>query len=104
SYSVAGEANLSGSLERNAELQVRLDKPSYAGGETMSVSIRAPYIGSGLITVEREKVFQYQWFKTSTTSTVQKVHLPADFEGNGYVSVQFVRDPSSDEIFLSPLS
>jgi hypothetical protein len=30
--------------------------------------------------------------------------LPADFEGNGYVTVQFVRDAASDELFMSPLS
>jgi uncharacterized protein YfaS (alpha-2-macroglobulin family) len=104
SYSVAGQANLSRSLERNAELQVQLDKPAYGPGSTIAVSIRAPYIGAGLITVERERVFSYQWFKTTTTSSVQHVTLPDNFEGNGYVSVQFLRDPSSDELFLSPLS
>ncbi|MBZ5727694.1 MAG: alpha-2-macroglobulin [Acidobacteriia bacterium] len=104
SYSVAGEANLSKSLDRDAELQVQLDKPSYAGGDTIEVSIRGPYIGAGLITIERDRVFQHRWFKTSTTNSVQRIQLPRDFEGNGYVSVQFVRDPSSDEIFLSPLS
>ena len=104
SYSVAGEANLSKSLDRDAELQVQLDKPAYAGGDTIEVSIRAPYVGAGLITIERDRVLQYRWFKTSTTSSVQRIQLPADFEGNGYVTVQFVRDPSSDEIFLSPLS
>ncbi len=103
-YSVAGEANLAAAMDKNAELQVRLDKPGYAGGDTISVSIRAPYVGAGLITIERDHVFQSQWFKTSTTSTVQKIQLPKDFEGNGYVCVQFVRDPSSDEIFVSPLS
>jgi hypothetical protein len=104
SYSVAGEANLSRSLDRNAELQVQLDKSSYLGGDTIEVSIRAPYVGAGLITIERDRVYQHQWFKTSTTSSVQRIQLPKDFEGNGYVSVQFVRDPASDEIFLSPLS
>ena len=104
SYSVAGQANLSRSLERNAELQVQLDKPSYNGGDTIEVSVRAPYIGAGLITVERERVYHYQWFKTTTTSSVQRIRLPQDFEGNGYVSVQFLRDPSSDELFMSPLS
>ncbi len=103
-YSVAGEANVSKSLDRNAELQVQLDRSAYAGGDTIQVSIRAPYAGSGLITVERDRVFQYRWFKTTTTSSVQRIQLPADFEGNGYVTVQFVRDPSSDEIFMSPLS
>jgi alpha-2-macroglobulin len=104
SYSVAGQANLSRSLDRNAELQIQLDKSAYAGGDTIEVSIRAPYVGAGLITIERERVFMSQWFKTTTTSSVQRIRLPEDFEGNGYVSVQFVRDPSSDELFMSPLS
>ena len=42
SYTVAGQANLSRSLERNTELQVQLDKPIYSGGGTIDVSIRAP--------------------------------------------------------------
>src|SRR5262249_2950134 len=79
-------------------------KDSYGAGDTINVSIRAPYTGSGLITVERDRVFLHQWFHTNTTSTVQRVTLPSDFEGNGYVSVQFLRDPASDEIFMSPLS
>jgi len=104
SYSVAGQANLSRSLERNAELQVQLDKASYSAGDTIEVSIRAPYVGAGLITIERDRVYRHQWFKTATTSSVQKIKVPDDFEGNGYVSVQFLRDPASDELFLSPLS
>jgi uncharacterized protein YfaS (alpha-2-macroglobulin family) len=103
-YTVAGDANLSRSLERNAELQIQLDKPAYAGGDTISLSIRAPYAGAGLITIERERVFHHQWFKTTTTGSVQRVTLPRGFEGNGYVTVQFLRDPASDEIFMSPLS
>ena len=103
-YSVAGLGNVSRSLERNAELQLVLDKKDYKAGEDISVSIRAPYIGAGLITIERDKVYAQQWFKVDTQASVQKIKLPADFEGNGYVSVQFVRDPSSDEIFTSPLS
>ena len=103
-YSVAGQGNVSRSLERNAELQLTLNKPDYAPGEDIEISIRAPYVGAGLITIERDKVFTQQWFKTTTTASVQKIKLPKDFEGNGYVSVQFIRDPASDEIFMSPLS
>jgi alpha-2-macroglobulin len=103
-YSVAGEANLSRSLERNTELQVQLDKAAYGGGDTIAVSVRAPYTGAGLITIERERVLHYEWFKAATTSSVHRITLPADFEGNGYVSVQFLRDPASPELFMSPLS
>ena len=38
SYSVAGEANISSSLDRDAELQIQLDKPAYAAGDTIEVS------------------------------------------------------------------
>jgi uncharacterized protein YfaS (alpha-2-macroglobulin family) len=103
-YSVAGQGNVSRSLDRNAELQLVLDRKDYAPGDEIAISIRAPYTGAGLITIERDKVYAQQWFKTDTLASVQRIRVPKDFEGNGYVSVQFVRDPSSDEIFMSPLS
>ncbi|MCX7041360.1 MAG: alpha-2-macroglobulin family protein, partial [Gammaproteobacteria bacterium] len=103
-FSVAGAANLSRSLERNAELTLSLSKPRHKPGETIEVSVRAPYAGSGLITIERDRVYAQAWFRADTTSSVQKIRVPADFEGNGYVNVQFLRDPSSDEIFMSPLT
>ena len=103
-YTVAGEANVSRSLERNAELQLNLSKHDFAPNEDIEVAIRAPYAGSGLITIERDKVYAHTWFHSATTGSVQKIRVPADFEGDGYVNVQFVRDPASDETFMSPLS
>jgi uncharacterized protein YfaS (alpha-2-macroglobulin family) len=103
-WTVAGAANLSRSLERNAELKIKLDKPSYAPGEPIRISLRAPYTGSGLITIERDKVYAHTWFTTDTTSSVQTITVPQGLEGNGYVNVQFLRDPNSAEIFMSPLS
>ncbi|MCS3431748.1 alpha-2-macroglobulin [Klebsiella sp. BIGb0407] len=104
SYTVAGNANLSRSLDRNAELKIKLNKAEYLPDEEIEVAINAPYTGSGLITIEKDKVYSWQWFSTDTTSTVQKIRLPADMEGNGYINVQFVRNVNSDEIFMSPLS
>ena len=103
-YSVAGNANVTRSLDRNAELQLTLDRKDYEPGQEIAVSIRAPYTGAGLITIERDKVYAHAWFKTDKTASVQKITVPRDFEGTGYVSVHFVRDPASDEVYMSPLS
>lgn len=103
-YAVAGKGNVTRSLERNAELQLTLDKKDYVPGDDIEISIKAPYVGAGLITIERDKVYAHQWFKADTLASVQKIKLPKDFEGNGYISVQFIRDPASEEIFMSPLS
>ncbi|MDR6520133.1 uncharacterized protein YfaS (alpha-2-macroglobulin family) [Variovorax paradoxus] len=103
-YNVAGNANVSRSLDRNAELQLTLDRKDYEPGQEISVSIRAPYVGAGLITIERDKVYAHAWFKTDKTASVQKIIVPKDFEGTGYINVHFVRDPASDEVYMSPLS
>lgn len=103
-YQVAGEANLTRTLEKDAQLQMTLSRHDYSPGEEIEMQIQAPYTGSGLITIEREKVFAWRWFKTNTTSSTQKIKLPEGLEGNAYVHVAFVRDPSSEEIYTSPLS
>jgi uncharacterized protein YfaS (alpha-2-macroglobulin family) len=103
-YSVAGAGNVARRMDRNAELELKLARADYAPGEEIEVSIRAPFTGAGLITIERERVHAHRWFRADTTSSVQRIRLPEGFEGNGYVSVAFLRDPNSAEVFTSPLS
>ena len=101
-YSIVGASQTP--LAKNAELSIKLNKDEYKAGEDIEIEITAPYTGSGLITIERNKVYASQWFKTDTTSSVQTIHVPADFQGNGYVNVAFIRDWDSPELFISPLS
>ena len=103
-YHVAGDANLTRTLEKDAQLQIALARNDYSAGEEIEMQIQAPYTGSGLITIERDRVYAWHWFHTTTTSSTQKIKLPAGIEGNAYVHVAFVRDPGSDEIYTSPLS
>ena len=103
-WSVAGTANVSRSLDKNAELQVTLKNPDVAAGEDLEMQIKAPYTGAGLITIERDKVVSYKWFKTTTTASVQSIRVPEGMEGNGYVTVAFIRGLDSNEVFMSPLS
>ncbi|MDD2941540.1 MAG: alpha-2-macroglobulin [bacterium] len=103
-YTVAGDGNVSRSLERNAELNLTLDKPEYEPGDTLEVQIVAPYQGGGLITVEQNGVLTSQWFKAETTATTHRVRLPENISGNAYLSVAFVRSLESQEIYMSPLS
>lgn len=103
-FSVVGEANLTRSLEKSAELQIKLNKTDYAAGEEIELQIKAPYTGAGLITIERDRVYAWKWFATKSTATVARIRVPSDLEGNGYVNVAFVRAMDSPEIFTSPLS
>ncbi|MEJ2610211.1 MAG: MG2 domain-containing protein [Candidatus Thiodiazotropha sp.] len=103
-FHVVGAGNLAGTLEKNAELQVKLDKKDYRPGELIEMNITAPYTGSGLITIETDQVHTYKWFTSETTSSVQTIRLPEGIEGNAYVNLAFVRAADSPEIYVSPLS
>ena len=104
-YQVAGEGNVTRAMEKNAELELTLAKKDIAPGEKVEVSIRAPYAGAGLITIERERVYAWRWFKTETTQFgADASSCRPGLEGNAYVSVTFVRDPGSSEVYTSPLS
>lgn len=103
-FAVAGEGGDGTGKDREAVLDIRINKQSYETGEDIEIAITAPYTGAGLITLESDHVIAHQWFKADGTDTIQKIAIPATFSGKGYVSVAFVRDINSREIYLSPLS
>ncbi len=103
-FCVIGRGAAPRTLEKNAELQVKLDHAEYNSADEIAVSITAPYVGSGLITIERDHVYAQQWFRADSASSVQHIRIPENFEGTGYVNVAFVRALDSKEIFVSPLS
>ncbi len=101
-YFVASDENVEMRGDTHAELQIKLDASEYKPGDTINIGITAPYTGTGLITIERDKVYAHTWFTANTTTSTQKITLPDDFEGTGYVNVSFVRDINSRDIFTTP--
>ena len=103
-FTVAGAANLTRSMEKNAELGLQLKSKDVSPGDDLEMELKAPYTGAGLITIERDHVYAYKWFKSKTNASVQTIKVPEALEGNGYVAVSYLRDAGSDEVFASPLS
>ena len=101
-YVVVAAGNTALTADTNADLQIKLSASEFAPGDDIAVNITAPFVGSGLITIERDRVYAYAWFRMDTTSSVQHIKVPDDFEGTGYVNVSFVRDINSRDIFTSP--
>ncbi len=103
-YFVATDKNTAMNTDKNAELKLKLDSAEYKPGSDITMNITAPYTGTGLITIERERVYAYKWFQTDSTTSVQTIKLPENFEGNGYINVSFVRDINSRDIFTTPFA
>ena len=103
-FTVAGARNLAGNLERDAELQLNVDGSSFSAGDEIRIEITAPYTGTGLITIERDRVYAHKWIRSDTNTSIHTIRVPEGLEGNAYVNVAFVRELDSPEIYVSPLS
>ncbi|WP_395745075.1 alpha-2-macroglobulin [Prosthecobacter sp.] len=103
-FTVVGKGDLDRSMERDAELGIKLARATWNSGESLETSLSATYTGAGLMTIERERVLGWQWFKSGTTASVQHITVPNEMEGSAYVNASFVRALDSKEIFTSPLS
>jgi alpha-2-macroglobulin len=103
-FSVVGMGNITRSLDKTAELDIKLNKTDYEPGEEIEIYVKAPFKGAGIITIEKDKVYYSQWFKSETNSFLTKIRIPDDLEGNGYVNVAFVRAADSKNIYMTPLS
>ncbi len=101
-YFVASNENSALQTDKNADLKIKLDASEYKPGAPININITSPYTGSGLITIERDKVYAFKWFYAKTTTSTQTITLPSDFEGTGYINVSFVRDINSPDIFTTP--
>lgn len=101
-YFVADASNTELATNTTGEMQVKLNSNEYSAGDTIDISLTTPYVGTGLITIERDKVYTYKWFRTDSTTSVQRITLPDGFEGSGYVNISFVRDINSRDIFTTP--
>ena len=102
-YVVAGEKLAAPGTElASGKMRLRLDKDSYAAGDTISLALSLPYDGTGLITLEREGVAAFSWFTAKAGDTVQRIAIPQDFEGRGYVNVSFVRASDSRALYMEP--
>lgn len=101
-YFVADASNTTLATNTTSEMQIKLNANEYSAGDTINISLTTPYVGTGLITIERDKVYAYKWFRTDSNSSVQQITLPEGFEGSGYVNVSFVRDINSRDVFTTP--
>jgi uncharacterized protein YfaS (alpha-2-macroglobulin family) len=103
-YSVIGDSGLSRSLNRSAELQVKFHKTDINAGSNLSFQLKAPYLGSGLMTIERDGVYSYKWFTLTSKTQTLSINVPKGVEGNAYLSINLTRAMYSNEVFMSPFS
>ena len=84
-------------MDNPDRIELDLDKESYLPGETATVQIRAPFAGKLLLTVERDKVLDFQVHNLTENTAAIEVPLKASYKPNVYVSAHIIRSTESLE-------
>jgi len=79
------------SLERPDQITVSLDKDRYKMGDVARLSLTTPFPGTGLLTVESDRVRMTRVFKADESSEFLDIPVTQDMTPNVYCTVTIIR-------------
>jgi uncharacterized protein YfaS (alpha-2-macroglobulin family) len=74
-----------------SRLELALDKAEYAPGETASLQVRAPFAGTLLVAIERDRIESVEIHELSGNTATIPLRVDASFRPNAYVTATLVR-------------
>lgn len=97
-FYVNGWGNTSVSMEHPTRLDLTLNKPAYRSGETAKLQVKAPFPGTLLLTVEREKVLSYRTIVMKENTATLSIPVRSSYRPNVYLSATLMRPIPSDAV------
>ncbi len=91
-FEVGGWGDIPVSMAHPTRLDLRLDKTTYQPGETAKLHIKAPFPGTLLLTVEREKVLSYRTVTLRENSGTFNVPVLHRYIPNVYLAATLIRE------------
>ena len=91
SYSWATADVTSFRVSPEARVEIVADKKTYAPGDKAQLLFQAPFSGTMLVTVERNKVFSYRYLKVENNSAAMEIDISEEHLPNVYVSAVLFR-------------
>lgn len=92
-----------GNFEVNNEgnVDISLDKKTYMAGETAKVLFKTPFNGKLLVTVENNKVIQYQYVTVENRAASVNLNLSAEYLPNAYISATLIKPNQESDMPLT---
>ena len=103
SYGSWGWGIDNGSFEVNNEghVDIAVDKESYFSGESAKVLFKTPFSGKMLVTVERDKVFFYQYVDVARRTASIDLKMSGDDVPNVYITATLIKPHDVSDIPLT---
>ncbi|MYB93260.1 alpha-2-macroglobulin family protein [Candidatus Poribacteria bacterium] len=90
-FYVSGWRSAPVSMEHPTRLDLVLDKPAYRPGQTAKLNIKAPFPGTLLLTVERERVLGHRTIVMKENTATVSIPVRYGYKPNVYLSATLTR-------------
>lgn len=90
-FSVGGWGTIPAAMTHSTQLDMSLDKPTYRPGQTAKLRIQAPFPGTLLLTVEREKLLSHRTVTLTGNTATLNVPVFQHYAPNIYLSATLIR-------------
>ena len=97
-FYVSGWRNTPVSMEHPTQLDLTLDKPVYRPGQTAKLNIKAPFPGTLLLTVERDRVLSHRTIVMKENTATLSIPVRDAYKPNVYLSATLTRTIPMDTV------
>ena len=97
-FYVSGWGNTPVSMEHPTQLDLTLDKPAYRPGQTAKLNIKAPFPGTLLLTVERDRVLSHRTIVMKENTATLSIPVRDAYKPNVYLSATLTRAIPMDTV------
>jgi alpha-2-macroglobulin len=84
-------------MDTPGKISLEPEHKIYKAGEQAKIQIKAPFSGKALVTVEREKIYDYQIVEFKQNTGVITIPVKEEYKPNVYVSMHLIRSIKSLE-------
>jgi uncharacterized protein YfaS (alpha-2-macroglobulin family) len=85
-------------VDKEGEVKIVLDKEVYSPGDKAKVLFNTPFKGRMMVTIERDKVYDYFFVNTDERSASLEIPIKPEYLPNFYVSATLIRPIESSNL------
>ncbi len=83
--------NSSFEVDNEGKVTIEMDKESYEVGDEAKILFKTPFAGKLLVTIERDKVYEYFYLDTDKKSATKTITIKDEYLPNCYISATLIK-------------
>jgi alpha-2-macroglobulin len=90
-YGYGYTENSSFEVDKEGQITLEPDKPAYQVGDKAQILLKTPFAGKILVSVERNKVFEYMYVNTDKKSASVTIPVKEEYLPNVYITATLIK-------------